>query len=277
MNNFQPGQSVVIIQTFKTQAFNNGKSMGSKLKFQAGRKGTFTKVLTVPEFFKKPSHVVYMFILPYGATRYEVHLSLEEVQKFLAAENDSFNQPVQQIQQPLPIVQASQAPQKSRVDEIVKLADLKERGLLTEEEFANEKSRILNQPGDTQSATIQTDVIKHDGSISTGPNHGTGYCYLWMLPIQPGIAMKHLDEFELILGLPVYAEGVKRKHQPEITSQRNQLIDLTSLVALSDRNRAPARLNKLLSRNDAEDMVSQLRQIGFDAEIRPDYGQGRSL
>jgi hypothetical protein len=266
MSDFQPGQSVVIIQTFKTLAFNNGKSMRSKLKFQAGRKGTFTKVLDLPKFLTAPARVIYIFILPYGATRYEVHLSLEEVQKFIAAENETLNQPVQQIQPSLPVVQA---PQASRVDELVKLADLKERGLLTEEEFANEKSRILNQPGDVQPVFNRTDEIKHDEGTSNSTNDGAGYYYLWMLSIPTKPAMRHVDELDRILGLPMYAEGIKPKHQPEITAQRKQLIDLMSLVALSEKNKAPARLNKLLSRNDAEGMVSQLRQIGFDAEIRP--------
>ena len=269
MSDFQPGQSVVIIQTFKTHAFNNGKSMGSKLKFQAGRKGTFTHALNVTPLWKGPSYVVYYFILPYGATRYEVHLSLDEAQKFIAAENGSLNQPVQQIQQPLPVVQASPAIQTSRVDELVKLADLKERGLLTEEEFANEKSRILNQPGDAEPAINRTDEIKHDESTSNSTNDVAGYYYLWMLSIPTKPAMRHVDDLDRILGLPMYAEGIKPKHQPEITAQRKQLIDLMSLVALSEKNKAPARLNKLLSRNDAEGMVSQLRQIGFDAEIRP--------
>ena len=268
MSDFQPGQNVVIVQTFKTPAIVFGKK-GGKTKFQAGRKGTFTRVLDLPQSLTAPARVVYVFILPYGATRYEVHLSLDEVRKFLAAENESFNQPVLQSQQPLPIAQAPQAVQVSRVDEIVKLAELKERGLLTDEEFANEKSRILNKPDDAQSAMIQTDVVKHNASASIGTNHDAGHYYLWILRMPTKPEMRHIDDLARILGLPVYAEGVKRKHQSDIASQRDQLIDLTSLVSPSEKNRAPARLNKSLSRNDAEDMVSQLRQIGFDAEIRP--------
>jgi|688.fasta_scaffold349315_2 hypothetical protein len=158
MTYFQPGQNVVIIQTFKTEAFNNGKSMGSKLKFQAGRKGTFTRSLNVPKFLTAPARDIYVFVLPYGATRYEVRLSLDEVKKYLAVEGQSSNEQIPQIpqdpqkwtsqipqiQQPLAVVQT---PQLSRADEIAKLAELKERGLLTDEEFAIEKTRVLNQPG----------------------------------------------------------------------------------------------------------------------------------
>ena len=151
MNNFQPGQDVVIIQTFKTEAFHNGKKISS-LKFQAGRKGTYSRVVNVPKFLKTPAQDLYIFVLPYGVTRYEVRLSLDEVKKYLAVEGQSskeqipqkWTEQVQQIEQPPAVVQTSQL---SRADEIAKLAELKERGILTDDEFAIEKARILNQPG----------------------------------------------------------------------------------------------------------------------------------
>lgn len=148
---FQPGQDVVIIQTFKTEAFHNGKKISS-LKFQAGRKGTFTRVVNAPKLLTSPARDIYVFVLPYGATRYEVRLSLDEVKKYLAVEGQSLNEQIpqkwteqiQQIQQPPAAVQT---PQISRADEIAKLAELKERGILTDDEFAIEKARILNQSG----------------------------------------------------------------------------------------------------------------------------------
>jgi hypothetical protein len=151
MTNFHAGQDVVVIQTFKTEAFHNGKKI-SNLKFQAGRKGTFTRVVNAPKLLAAAARDIYVFVLPYGVTRYEVRLSLDEVKKYLAVEGESSNEQVPQkwtaqipqIQQPSPVVQT---PQLSRADEIAKLAELKERGLLTDDEFAIEKARILNQPG----------------------------------------------------------------------------------------------------------------------------------
>lgn len=278
MSDFQPGQNVVIIQTFKTPAYTNGKSMGGggKLKFQAGRKGTFTRVVNVPQGLRQPQHYVYMFILPYGATRYEVRLSLDEAQKFLAAENEPSSYPFMPSEHPLPVFQA---PQISRVDEIVKLADLKERGLLTDEEFANEKSRILNQPNDTQSALIQTSHLKNNLGSSSDTHHvsqpdssassttSIQTYYVWILKLPRNFNSKALDEIDRICGMPTYTKGMKPKHQPEILSQRNELLDLMRLSPFS-KNQGPARLNKLLTHLDAVDIVSQLRQLGIDAEFR---------
>lgn len=277
-SDYQPGQNVVIVQTFKTYAFHNGKGMGTKLKFAAGRKGTCTRVLDMPKSLLGPARLAYVFILPYGATRYEVRLSLEEAQKFLVAEIESSNQVTQQIQQPQVIIPA---PQFSRVDEIIKLAELREKGLLTEEEFTIEKAQILNQPISTSTSTIEKIEYQDDKRTSSdtnidayvetsfAPTHSVGNYYLWILGIRVDDASKHPGELERILGLPEYVNGIKPKHQPEITAQRNQIIDLTSLWAFTKTNKSPARFNKLLSRNDAEGLVSQLHQIGFDAEIRP--------
>jgi hypothetical protein len=278
VSNFQPGQNVVIIQTFKTPAYTNARSAhGAKLKFQAGRKGTFVREINVPQGFRGPQHYVYAFILPYGATRYEVRLSLDEAQKFLAAENEPSGYSPMPSEHPLPVFQA---PQVSRVDEILKLAELKERGLLTDEEFTIEKSRILNQSNDAQSASIQTGKIEnlsgsssntHDVSqpdSSTSSTSSTQSYYVWILKFPPFFGSKIFDEFERICGLPSFTKGIKPKHQPEILSQRNELIDLRPLAAFSKNQGQPVRLNKVLNHLDAVDIVSELRRLGIDAEFR---------
>ena len=49
----------------------------------------------------------------------------------------------QQYAEPAPAAPAPAAPAESRVQKLKDLADLKEQGILTEEEFAAEKARIL--------------------------------------------------------------------------------------------------------------------------------------
>jgi hypothetical protein len=56
------------------------------------------------------------------------------------AEQDYQEAPPQQAPAP---VAAAPAPAESRLDKLKDLADLKEQGVLTEEEFAAEKARIL--------------------------------------------------------------------------------------------------------------------------------------
>ncbi len=57
------------------------------------------------------------------------------------AEQDYQQQPA--YQEPPPPAPAAAAPAESRLDKLKDLADLKEQGVLTEEEFAAEKARIL--------------------------------------------------------------------------------------------------------------------------------------
>ena len=57
------------------------------------------------------------------------------------AEQDYQQQPA--YQEPPPPAPVAAAPAESRLDKLKDLADLKEQGVLTEEEFAAEKARIL--------------------------------------------------------------------------------------------------------------------------------------
>ncbi|GAA1907752.1 hypothetical protein GCM10009837_34200 [Streptomyces durmitorensis] len=63
------------------------------------------------------------------------------------AERDMHRQMDAQAQQqapPAPMPVAPQAPATDRVSQLTALADLKAQGLLTDEEFAAEKARVLN-------------------------------------------------------------------------------------------------------------------------------------
>lgn len=56
---------------------------------------------------------------------------------------DPYQQQQQQYAEPAPAAPAPAAGGESRVQKLKDLADLKEQGVLTEEEFAAEKARIL--------------------------------------------------------------------------------------------------------------------------------------
>ena len=148
----------------------------------------------------------------------------------------------------------------SYLDELLKLADLRDRGVFTDEEFQAEKAKLMVQEARTTNSEVVLDdtVNQHDEKVDRG--------YLWILSFPVGVVaiMKEIDE---ILGLPVFADGIKKKYQTEVISQRNELIDFMSLVAFG-KNKKPARLNKLINSKEAEDMIFRLRQIGVSAELR---------
>jgi hypothetical protein len=160
-------------------------------------------------------------------------------------------------------VVVQEASKTSYLDELLKLADLRDRGVFTEEEFQAEKAKLMSQETrDTPSEVVSDDsLIQHDDKDVGG--------FLWILSLPAGAAAI-FDQVDEILGLPRFAEGIKPKYQTEIISHRKQLIDMMSLIAFGKSNKKPARLNRKLSSSEAEEMIFRLRQIGVAAELRQD-------
>ena len=151
----------------------------------------------------------------------------------------------------------------SYLDELLKLADLRDRGIFTEEEFQAEKARLMSQ--ETRGAP--SEMVSND-SLNQNDDIGVGG-YLWILSL-PAIALPVINQIYEILGLPPFVEGIKPKYQTEVIAQRGQMIDMMSLVQFSKKNRQPARLNRKLSSSEADEMIFRLRQVGVDAELRQD-------
>ena len=152
----------------------------------------------------------------------------------------------------------------SYLDELLKLADLRDRGIFTEEEFQAEKARLMSQ--ETRSAP--SEVVSNDSMNQQEDNDVGGY--LWILSLPAG-ASAIINQIYEILGLPAFSEGIKPKYQTEIISQRQQMIDMHGLVfVFGKNNKKPARLNRKLSGREAEEMIFRLRQIGVAAELRQD-------
>lgn len=151
----------------------------------------------------------------------------------------------------------------SYLDELLKLADLRDRGIFTDEEFQAEKARLMSQETrGTPSKEVSNDSLKqHDNDDIGG--------YLWILSL-PAIVLPIMNQIYEILGLPPFVDGIKPKYQTEVITQRRQMIDMMSLIQFSKKNREPARLNRKLSSIEAEEMIFRLRQIGVAAEMRQD-------
>ena len=64
----------------------------------------------------------------------------QDAQAQYAQQPQYVQQPPQQYAQPAPAA----APEDDRIAKLKQLADLKAQGILTDEEFANEKARVLN-------------------------------------------------------------------------------------------------------------------------------------
>lgn len=159
-------------------------------------------------------------------------------------------------------VVVQEASKTSYLDELLKLANLRDRGVFTEEEFQVEKAKLMSQETrETPSEVVSDDsLIQHDDKDVSG--------FLWILSLPTGFASL-LDQFYEILGAPRFAEGIKPKYQTEIISQRQQMIDMHGLVFVFGKsNKKPARLNRKLSNIEAEEMIFRLRQIGVASELR---------
>lgn len=159
-------------------------------------------------------------------------------------------------------VVVQEASKTSYLDELLKLANLRDRGVFTEEEFQVEKAKLMSQETrETPSEVVSDDsLIQHDDKDVSG--------FLWILSLPAGFSTL-LDQFYEILGAPRFAEGIKPKYQTEIISQRQQMIDMHGLVFVFGKsNKKPARLNRKLSNIEAEEMIFRLRQIGVSSELR---------
>jgi hypothetical protein len=76
------------------------------------------------------------------ATAVSNRVSRRQANRWAAEEQPQYAEP-QYAAPPPPPQAAPAAPAQSRVDELKDLADLKAQGVLTDEEFAAEKARIL--------------------------------------------------------------------------------------------------------------------------------------
>ncbi len=158
-------------------------------------------------------------------------------------------------------VVVQEASKTSYLDELLKLADLRDRGVFTEEEFQAEKAKLMSQ----ETRDTPSEVVSDDSSIQHDDKDVGGF--LWILSLPAGAAAI-FDQVDEILGLPRFAEGIKPKYQTEIISHRKELIDMMSLIAFGKSNKKPARLNRKLSSSEADEMIFRLRQIGVAAELR---------
>jgi len=149
----------------------------------------------------------------------------------------------------------------SYLDELLKLAELRDRGIFTDEEFQIEKAKLMGQ--ETRGAP--SEVVSNDSLNQHDDKDVSGYLWILALPVGASVIINQIYE---ILGLPRFAEGVKPKYQTEVISQRNQMIDMMGLVAFGKSNKKPARLNRQVSGKEAEEMIFKLRQIGVSAELR---------
>ncbi|MGK2939355.1 MAG: SHOCT domain-containing protein [Solirubrobacteraceae bacterium] len=75
------------------------------------------------------------------ATHVSNNVSRRQANKWAQQEQQQYAPPPQQYAEPAPAPAA--APQASMVDQLKELAELKQQGILTEEEFAAQKAKIL--------------------------------------------------------------------------------------------------------------------------------------
>ena len=77
------------------------------------------------------------------ATHVSNNVSRRQANKWAQQEQQQYAPPPQQYAAPAPAPAPAAAPQASVVDQLKELAELKQQGILTEEEFAAQKAKIL--------------------------------------------------------------------------------------------------------------------------------------
>jgi hypothetical protein len=78
------------------------------------------------------------------ATAVSNRVSRRQAQRWQRQGSDPYGQPEPAYQEPAPEYAAPPQPQQDMVQQLKDLAELKDQGILTEEEFAAQKARILN-------------------------------------------------------------------------------------------------------------------------------------
>ena len=77
------------------------------------------------------------------ATAVSNRVSRRQAQRWQSQGSDPYGQPEPADQEPAPEYQEPPQPQQDMVQQLKDLAELKDQGILTEEEFAAQKARIL--------------------------------------------------------------------------------------------------------------------------------------
>ena len=77
------------------------------------------------------------------ATAVSNRVSRRQAQRWQQQGSDPYGQPEPAYQEPAPQYAAPPPPQQDMVQQLKDLAELKDQGILTEEEFAAQKARIL--------------------------------------------------------------------------------------------------------------------------------------
>jgi hypothetical protein len=77
------------------------------------------------------------------ATAVSNRVSRRQAQRWQSQGSDPYGQPEPAYQEPAPQYAAPPPPQQDMVQQLKDLAELKDQGILTEEEFAAQKARIL--------------------------------------------------------------------------------------------------------------------------------------
>jgi putative oligomerization/nucleic acid binding protein len=77
------------------------------------------------------------------ATAVSNRVSRRQAQRWQQQGSDPYGQPEPADQEPAPQYAASPPPQQDMVQQLKDLAELKDQGILTEDEFAAQKARIL--------------------------------------------------------------------------------------------------------------------------------------
>jgi hypothetical protein len=77
------------------------------------------------------------------ATAVSNRVSRRQAQRWQSQGSDPYGQPEPAYQEPAPQYQEPPPPQPDMVQQLKDLAELKDQGILTEEEFAAQKARIL--------------------------------------------------------------------------------------------------------------------------------------
>ena len=144
------------------------------------------------------------------------------------------------------VIQA--VPTGSYLDDLLKLAELRDRGVFTEEEFIVEKTKLMNSQ--QQMASMSSNALENGGG------------YIWVLGFPKNYGVKTFFSIQKILGLP---DG---KDKSIDWDTYVPLIELGSYRNVYKKSHDPQRFNKLLSQKEADTILYELNQLGVSAELR---------
>jgi Short C-terminal domain len=77
------------------------------------------------------------------ATAVSNRVSRRQYNKWAAQDEQQYQQQAQQAPQPAPAAAPAASTTDNKIDQLKQLADLKAQGILTDQEFASEKAKIL--------------------------------------------------------------------------------------------------------------------------------------